>query len=343
MVISEDAEPKVLSTETVKTYKKRIGIVLKHTGGRDIEDVMMHPSKYYPILYKSMKRVWKAKGIGEKPSTIANLTTTICSIMKADTSRKGDKAFQKAYEKWKTYMEEAAAKVKEDYSKNQMPKEKMENIVNWVDVEAKYCDLQNDPQYFNDKRKHMQFLVLAVFVNIRPKRADLGEVHILTRKPTDKNMLSSNYIVLGKAKSMLYLNKYKTAKFHKTVDEKLPKQLVDVLHRSLKAYPRKYLFVDSNGDPYVQNNSYSQFIRRTFDALFGKAMGVSLWRHVHTQQRIDFNKMSMEELKEEARLMCHSIGQQLLVYKFINDPAKESDRKFTRREATCEKKEEKMT
>jgi hypothetical protein len=72
------------------------------------------------------------------------------------------------------------------------------------------------------------------------------------------------------------------------------------------------------GKPYIKNASYGTFASRTFDELFGKNMGVSLWRHVHTNQRVDYNKESTQELKRNARLMGHSLQQQIGTYRYVN-------------------------
>lgn len=157
---------------------------------------------------------------------------------------------------------------------------------------------------------------------MKPKRADFGDVYISVDGTIPKSVLEKNYIVLRDGDNRLVLNDYKTFKFHGTIHEKLPSELVAVLKRSLSLFPRDYLFISmdarAKGLPYAKNNSYSQYVKRAFEKMFGKSMGVSLWRKVYVSETVDFNGTTYEDLKANARLACQTVESQLKVYKALD-------------------------
>jgi hypothetical protein len=156
----------------------------------------------------------------------------------------------------------------------------------------------------------MQFTLLSVITHLRPKRADLGAVEIY--RDDDPRKTDQNYIVLRKPKdggSYLVMNMYKTSKYYQTVEEDLPEGLVRDIEQSLTRHPRKYLFTKEKGDP-MSNNTYSVFVRQTFEELFGRSTGVSLLRHIYITEKLDFDDMTIEERNAEAKLMLHTSGLQ---------------------------------
>ena len=150
---------------------------------------------------------------------------------------------------------------------------------------------------------------------LRPKRCDFGNVHLLKDHPS-QNADRYNYIIFRSKEPVLVLHKYKTAHIYGEIVEKIPRELYEIIRASLKSFPRKHLFISSRGEPYKKNKSFSEFVRNVFDDLFGKKMGMSMWRHIYVNSQINFNDMSQERLETEARLMGHSVNQQMLAYKF---------------------------
>jgi hypothetical protein len=302
-----------LSDTSTASYSKRLNTMLKRTKAKDADDLLLNPDKYYPILHESMQRYWKRNGKPESRTTMTNFGIAICSYY--THNRKGDPTYDVGHGKWKTYMTNDATARDEHFSKNLLPEEKLEKVVNVCEVIDRYNAMKDDTECYLDEKKHRQLVLLATFVHLQPKRADLGNVYLYTQPEKRSDV---NYIVLNETGGYLVLNKYKTAKTYGPLEEQLPNEYVEFLKRSLIFFPRETLFVDSKGKPYIKNDSYGTFASRTFDELFGKNMGVSLWRHVHTNQRVDYNKDSIEELKRNARLMGHSLQQQMGTYRYVN-------------------------
>jgi hypothetical protein len=111
------------------------------------------------------------------------------------------------------------------------------------------------------------------------------------------------------------MNIYKTSKHYKKIEEELPEGLVRDIRVSVKRWPREYLFVKDAEKPHggkdpMNNSTYSAFVQRTFEHLFGRGTGVSLLRHIYISEKLNLDNMTLEEQEEEARLMLHTSGLQ---------------------------------
>jgi hypothetical protein len=105
------------------------------------------------------------------------------------------------------------------------------------------------------------------------------------------------------------MNIFKTSKYYQTVEEELPPALKKDIDTSLSRHPRDYLFLKDDGEP-MSNNTYSVFVKKTFEEFFGRATGVSLLRHIYITEKLDFDDMTLEEQDTEAKLMLHTSGLQ---------------------------------
>jgi len=161
----------------------------------------------------------------------------------------------------------------------------------------------------------VRLVLLSFLSHLPPKRADLGNVRITN---VDKNTGSpatctnSNRIELvTPTKSRFILTHHKTSSTHQALHEVLPARVFYDIKLSTKLYDRHFLIVDSIGRPYTKNNSFSQYFKRTFADMFsGRAMGVTMMRHVFISEKVEQNKMNHFERKQVAKSMLHSQNMQ---------------------------------
>lgn len=298
-----------IAETSAQNYKVRLE-KLSSISGKTLIYILSHPRELYSVI------VDHTNG---KCVTIANYVTAVCKVFSSypDIADK----YNKSYKKWKQLLYRCRNEQNQEYSANMASEEKLKQVVSMQEIQRKYIDLKAN------EAGSMRHLLLSCFSNLVPKRADLGNVRIyLSAKdiPVDSNI--HNFVYLGaddnyRVKPFLQINKFKTSGTYKGgIRELINDKLYADIIESLKVYPRQYLFVDSRGKPYIKNNSYSQFVKRTFEGLFGKGknMGVSLWRHVYVSSQIDFNKMSERDIAEKIRNMGTSENQVRQVYKWIN-------------------------
>lgn len=295
-----------VSDASYTNYKSRINTLINITG-KDLKYILKHPTEMYEFLKKHYNG---------KYTTVSNYISVVTKIFSSNKDL-ADK-YPISYKKWKHYLLEMKKAQHEKYQENQASDMQLEKIVTMQDIHTKYTVLKTDATTHNNLKSHYQFLLLSCFIHIVPKRADLGNIYIYTHKPM---ILPDdiNYITLYNDKPILQINKFKTAKHMPSgLTEEIPAALLADIHTSLKRYPRSYLFTDNKGKPYTKNNSYSKFVQRSFQHLFGKSMGVSLWRHVWVSTQMDMQNMSQKELSKKIQLMGTSEHQTKNVYKWIN-------------------------
>ena len=234
-------------------------------------------------------------------------------------------AHPREHAEWVKYHKFYMNKVKESYNKSEWSEREKKILLTWHDVQHKYCELYHNHDKHKTLKSSMEYMLFSTAIHIRSKRSDLGAVRIYKEDP-DKN--TENYIVLT-PEPILVMNVYKTQKVYQKQKEPLNRMFVRDLIDSMRAHPRRYLFMSiTKKEPYI-NNSYGAFFRRTFDKYLGKKMGPSLWRHVQIMAEIDFNNTPWEKLQEEARLRLHSVEMQLKAYRKI--PIDKNEREAFRR------------
>jgi hypothetical protein len=271
-----------------------------------LEDITKHDIDWIIRNPQATITLIKEK-ISTNPSTIANFATTICKLFTVNPR------IQKIYAihntNWHKFLVYYRKKEETVYKESEYSEKQSKKLVDWDSVQAKYCQLK-DMQH-DTYKAHQQWLLLSLMLNMNAKRADLGNIRIYE---TDPKKQDHNYIYF-KPKPHLVLNNYKTSKYRGAIREPLEKVLVDDIQASLNQFPRQFLITDSNGQPYQKNNSYSQYVKRTFGFLFGKDMGVSLWRSVYISANVDFNETSYAELEKNAHFKGHSLSQEFLSYR----------------------------
>lgn len=301
-----DVQP--LSAKTKQNYKTKLEYMI-NIFDKSIEWLMLHPKAGLKMLKTS---------ISEKPATLVAYIIPLCKMYTIHPQFMDEHTPQ--YLLWRSYLNHYNTKRMDEYETSKMTDEQIANTVSYDDMKHRFCELEKNPQIMIDQRLHMQYLLLALFLTIKPKRADLGDVYISVDGKIPKEYAEKNYIIIKSSEEgLLVINDYKTSKIYGTLEEHLSKELTTVIQKSLEFRPRKHLFISFHGKlsglPYTKKNSYSQFVRRVFTKQFGKTMGVSLWRHVYIGEHVDFNGPSYAELKHNAKLSGHSIDTQMKIYR----------------------------
>lgn len=330
----DDERPKELKSTSRDMYRGRMNTIVRLMGWEDgpgdpVKRVMTTPGAVAERLAEAY----------EELSTMANMVTTVLAYFKRHENVRFDNP--KAFEAWRKLHAVLKDRQRKRYEKNEPSAKQAENYVSFREMEAMARRLEADSRTFMDARRHFQWLLMTVLSSIKPKRSDLGNVRLIDKaidQETRAELDARNMNYVDIQSGQLVLNEFtKTNDTYERIVEQIPKGLIAALRKSLKAFPRKYLFVSTRTlKPYVIPNSYAQFVRRTFAELFdGRSAGVTLVRHAYVNEKIDFNKMSLEDRERVANSMGHSVTMQGL-YKWVNVPGqKDAD---TTTETTEKKK-----
>ena len=190
------------------------------------------------------------------------------------------------------------------------------NWITWPEVESKLKELEEKVVAFSKSKlitpgqwqTLLSFVVLALYTLIPPRRnQDYQDLYVV-KKWTDKLDKDKNYYdVAGKK---FIFNKYKTSKAHgaQELDIGENKALQDILGLYIKLHPSKgkpemKLLVNADGSSLGSVNS----ITRILNKVFGKHIGSSMLRHIYLSAKY---KDTLNEMKEDADAMGHTVGQQ---------------------------------
>lgn len=283
-----------ISKSSKRLYVRHL-IKLSKITGRTLEVLVQRPRSSYATIVQEYPNT----------STRRTMVVAIKSIFKHVPSLQCD--YPHAYKKWHEYFKQ----LDEDVSKRVLAGEPSErerrHWVHWTDVVAKERELASTAYASPDH------LLLAMYVLIEPGRQDYNAVYILPRMPRD--MTKGNFLVLPEDAALpatLVLNDYKTSKAYSTYQRELPTELTAIIRESLRQRPRKYLFCQENGEPYLRRNSFTKYSNRVLERLFLKKFTVSLMRHSYISEGIDFAQSPPGAIFSAAKHMHHSVAQQQL-------------------------------
>lgn len=148
-------------------------------------------------------------------------------------------------------------------------------------------------------------LLLGFYTYLPPVRADYGSVEIITfkQKPSHPNYIRR----ISPTHSISTLTDFKTKHRYTEITNILPQELNDELVKSLEKQPRKYLFINQNGQPFTRN-AFTIWTKRILSRLFETEMTLNIIRHLF----INTLDMAMKPilLKEISDKMGHDLTTQ---------------------------------
>lgn len=270
------------------------------------------------------------KLIGEYAETTQRaLLATLVSVLKTFKDKAG---YKKAYNHYYDTMMERNQVARENETNEKTEKQK-DNWLSWEDIEKRKAEIYEEIGKFAGKKaidatqydKLLQFIVLAIYTDVQPRRnQDYLDMYII-KKWNDKMSTDKNYLDLA-SKKFIY-NKYKTFRKYgqQTID--IPDTLWSALTLYLKYHPLwqgvvkrknepiKFL-VDATGNPLVAVNAITRLLNKTF----GKKVGSSMIRHIYLSDKY---KDTVEEMKKDSEAMGHSVSQQRDYIRVDSEPKNE--------------------
>lgn len=269
--------------------------------------ILTHPRAYYPIIEKLYNH---------KPSTIKNVVTCILAVYKYVELRC---KLESPYKKWKEIHDRLCEEEIQRYNRNEPSDKQKDNYVTYADIQRTVDEFDNP--HGRGIKTSMHYCLLCMYSSIRPKRADFGSIKVFQGE--DPSRKDINYIVLGKESYFVFNHYNKTHREGAVIVESVPPGLAKVFLASLRAYPRKYLFVGRDGKPFKTSNAYSKFVIACFKKYLGKGTGVSLLRHLYINEKVDLNNLSIEEKEAIATAMGHTRKVQEQYKLFFDKPSKQ--------------------
>lgn len=308
----------IATKTTLNAYIGRLRLLLQRlqldNTPHGLHQLLTNPDEYVPKI----KRMY-----GTKTPTTRNMINAVLAVFKHGGL---DDSFAAARAEWQKpnvviYQAEMAR-----YETNRGTKKQRDNFISLDDMRTKFEKIRRTEDPHKTLESSLHFCVLALYLNIRPRRSDFGEVKIYTHNPRGGES-QKNYLVLRKGNSYFVLNDVSKVRANSSKDmlervkhEPVKDELYRVIKDSLIAHPREYLFVGKRGNPLTIKARYSALVLEAFRALFGKNIGVTMLRHIFISN-MDLNKVSVQQRNEIAMAMGHSRNMQDVYRMNVDDDA----------------------
>ena len=156
-------------------------------------------------------------------------------------------------------------------------------------------------------------VLLTIVAHAPAKRSDMGALRIVCDLSSTHG--TGNYIVVpaDSAKlTTLVLNRYKTDKYYGRHVELLPQIISDEVRKSIKLWPRKFLFSKKarpdKGAP-LSNDAYRTRFHEVIHCHTGYNTGINLARHAYITEMANPMVCTVAETEQIAKEMMHSPAQ----------------------------------
>lgn len=270
-----------LTPETRLSYSRKVNFAVKVAGAKDFDALIASDEAYAKLrkYYKSdntLKATLTAvlAGIREKSKTHASLP------------------------KWRVRHAEVS-KAASSAKSGVLTKSIEKKYVCWCEIEA----AAKKAVKHRTIEESMDAVLLAMVTMIPPKRSDYGDVSVVTADKGDKNRI----IVPKSGATTLVLTEFKTSKSHGEHRETLPAKLGSVVRKSLAAWPRSKLFVDSSGEA-MSPGAFGAYVKAAMTRHVGKPVGVTMLRHIYISDVVVH--MNDGSRTDTAKKMLHSVKEQ---------------------------------
>jgi len=271
-----------------------------------------------------------------KDNTKRGYLISICSILSTD---KGTKAKEKLYNDYFALLLDMNKYLKSEESKNEKSESQKKNWMPWDDVEKKRQELEDKVKSFSERSSFktkelsenqynslLDLVIVSLYTLLPPRRNEYRNL-VLVKSSKGLND-TENYLDLDAKKFIL--NKFKTSKKEGQKQIEIPQQLMDIISMYLKHHPslkgsrmtkttQVPFLVFKDGKPFDKVNS----ITRVLNKVFGKHIGSSQLRHIYLS---DKHGDALQEMKEDASAMSHSLGMQKDYIK-VDKPEDRTDKK----------------
>jgi hypothetical protein len=201
--------------------------------------------------------------------------------------------------------------LKAQEAKNEKTPTQEANWLTWAEVQKKHEELKERvkalPERLTESQYNhlLEYTILSLYVLLPPRRNDYQNMLIVKEAPEDT---TKNYLELST--NRFIFNKFKTSKREGQLIVDIPAELFAVINTYLNHHPLlkgkhtlpQPFLVYADGRPLTATNS----ITRILNKIFGKSVGSSLLRHIYLGKYSDVR----EEMKEDAKMMSHSVETQ---------------------------------
>lgn len=299
-----------LSASSMKLYVS----VLKRLGSKlDIK-----PIQNFDFLTK-FKRVIKI--LPKNQNTLKTYLAIIVVALSTDPKHKT------SVTKYRNFMETIAYQYSNELDKQEKTEKQKAQWCSLKELQKKVRQRVNDIKRYryNQKdslsKKSFQFLqdtmILALYVTQAPRRLEYANMKIIKfndyLRLEDEEEKRNNWLIIPRStkhRKYFLFNHYKTKKTYGSQMLQASRDVNYLVNIWIKHNKSEHFLVAKKGDNALSANALTQRLKAITKEECGKAISVSMLRHIYITEKVLKDAPKLLELQEVAESMGHSLQQQ---------------------------------
>jgi hypothetical protein len=249
--------------------------------------MMLHPTK----TYQAVKQQYS------EPQSQRAMINAMLALFKYASPRY-QKKHKEAHEAWKSLFKSVDQITTQRYLDNKPSQHQKDAFMPLDDIIAKRDQLVKTlPEY----------LLLSLYTEIPPLRADFGNMRILSKDPRGPEASNGNYVVVKDTFIRMVLNEFKSkSKRCLQYSKVLPRKLEGIIRESLKKQPRSHLIVSPRTGQAFTDHAYVVHVNRMLHRVLGRPVTISMLRHIYITAKHTTTLTTGQKLKL-SQDMTHSL------------------------------------
>jgi len=224
--------------------------------------------------------------------------------------------YTKAIDKYKEVITSYNNTINHLIGENIMNKKEEDKYIDYNELLEIHKQILEEYNKSNTSKLYFDYLLLSLYVLFPPRRLlDYTKMKLTNKENNNDNF---NYLVYDKTnnKMKFIFNVYKTAKRYGKQTFDVPPQLRDIIKTYITLYQKgDFLLGNERNTDELNDDTMSKKMTRLLINYAGIPGGVSMIRHAYISHITDNSNLSLNDRKDVANKMAHSIFLQLQYYK----------------------------
>ena len=250
------------------------------------------------------------KWIVENKKAESTRKTYMCAVVHEIKAMAPTDATRAAHLEYRKDIHKYSLSLAEKMKDQKLSESEMKKFVDWKTILGTTAKLYADKSASDESK-----LLAAFYTMIPPVRADIGNLQIYKKPPTEDK---DNYVVIRNKDPYLKINNYKNANVYGAITSPIPKELVSMIRANLKKDPTNLKLF-----PYDEKKLSAQVIN-LFSRLTGKRVGINMLRHSYITEFLS-TAPSIRDMEALAKRMGHSTALQQLYRRLDGKETRSAD------------------
>ena len=281
-----------------------------------------------PSFFLDIKTVMNKLQSSKYAITTQKVMVVVINTILKDSNERNTSTYKKAINEYKNIITSYNNTINHMIGENILSKKEEDKYISFEKLLEVREELLKEYNKHNVEQTYFNYLILSLYTMFPPRRIiDYTKMKVIEQEPKTNNY---NYLVNYKNENKMkfVFNEYKTAHQYGKQSFIVPNDLRNVIKVWLSLYHKgEFLLSRYGGINEINEDTFSKMVSRILFKYSGIPAGVSMLRHSYISYITDNKSLSLNERKDIANRMAHSIFLQLQYYKKSNVKNEQNENK----------------